>query len=415
LASQVRRTATNDLLLMFLGQAVAMLFPLIATPLLISRLGIDGFGEVMFAFAVATYLGVMVDFGFNVTSMHSLAVAKLQGPEQMAEIVSGTVVARLALATGAAAVVWGLAVLTSFMDPWMVAIAVGSLAGNVLQVGWIFQAMQRIRALALTMGVSRLIALGALISLVRGPEDVELALLLLLSPVLVSAILGWVVLGRSDVRLGRPRTGVGATMAAGFPAFLASLSSALLIGFGTLALGFFRSPADVGVFSGAARIIAAARTAVTPIQTVLFPKMSMAHARGITGWERRALMPLLAPHALLMVVVFVGAEWITKSYLGIEAPGAVLLLRALSVGILLSGIEVWAFSVMVAKDSARKASLAYFCAAAVLVALALPAVLVWGVAGAVVATVSGQMLVALLLVAAIRGVQAATAPKLASR
>ncbi|WP_210502990.1 oligosaccharide flippase family protein [Nocardioides xinjiangensis] len=406
---ELRARFSSALLLMFAGQATAMLFPLLATPLLISRLGLSGFGEVMFVFTIAMYLGVLVDFGFNVSSMHALTVARVEDPERMHEVVSRTVSARMLLAALAATVTTTVALTVPTLDAPLLLIAAASLLGNVIQVGWILQALQQVAALAFSLGASRLVALGALALMVDGPGDREVALALMLSPVLGSALIGWVLLMvRGEVRLPRPTGGMARALGSGSAAFTASLASAVLIGAGSIALGVLRTPAEVGIFSGAARIVAAARSSVTPVQTVLFPQMSLAHASGVQGWERRPFLALVVPHAVLAVAIFLSAEWITTSYLGVEAPVAVLVLQLFSVALLLAGLEVWAFSVLVAGDSARAAALSYSLAALVLVVVTLPAAAVWGVVGATAATVVGQVLVVALLVAGLRGKRDAT-------
>lgn len=393
----------REILWLTFGQMIAMFYPLIATPWLLRHLGPAGFGEVMFAFTVGLYLALVVDFGFNISGVHDIASSRHSRCE-IAGVISRVVSARAVLLTVAGSIGLVLACFPSeTASPPLIAIATLSLVGNLIQSGWIMQGLGMIGSLAISLAAPRVVALVLMVSVVHKPDDGPEAIALLTFPTFISALLGWYFLRRANVAWAGFTWLVSPALRSGFPSFVASIASGVLLNFGTLALGVLRSPVDVATFSGAARTVAAARSVFAPLQAVVLPRLSVGAADRDRGVRlRTSFWLLVVPHLSAGVVLFVFAPEIVSVYLGASVPGASVVVRVLSGALVLAGVEIWAYTVLVVNGSAGRAAKGYTSAAIYLLVVTLPIAELWGATGAALATASAQGICVVLLARALR-------------
>ena len=69
----LRTKQGQNVIMLFITQASNYLFPIIVTPLLIRKLGIDTFGEYSFVLAIIVFMGIILDYAFALTGVNGIA------------------------------------------------------------------------------------------------------------------------------------------------------------------------------------------------------------------------------------------------------------------------------------------------------------------------------------------------------
>ena len=126
-------------------QGANYLVPLLVWPYLMYSLGAEGFGIYSFGIALAQYLMMLVDFGFNLTASKQIALAQSNSLE-INRIFSSTMVAKLLLLIISLFIVIIVSVLPMYRIyrtiAWITWLMV---VGNTFSMFWLFQGVGKIR------------------------------------------------------------------------------------------------------------------------------------------------------------------------------------------------------------------------------------------------------------------------------
>src|SRR5690554_5227108 len=87
-----------------LTRGLEYLIPLITLPYLINTLGVELYGLIDYALALALYFGAVMNYGFSVTAVRRIALARNDN-HRVAEILGETIVA-IGLLIAASAIVY---------------------------------------------------------------------------------------------------------------------------------------------------------------------------------------------------------------------------------------------------------------------------------------------------------------------
>lgn len=250
------------LMLMLRGGTLAL--PLITLPVLSRALGPAGMGAIAFAQSLGLSLGAIVDFGFNITAVRSVALARASGNE-VSEIFWSIGAARLGLLGGALCLLLAV-IFFSIDDPTTRSTgicAVMLLVGTMLTPTWLFYALDRGPMLLGTTLLCRLLGLAGILLFVREGDVVDAARILFGAEMLAGLVcfftawrligkrrptISWTTLKREVKAASQASVGICASGAAEFST-----------GYLTTTLC---GPAQMGVFSAADRLVKAAASCV---------------------------------------------------------------------------------------------------------------------------------------------------------
>lgn len=118
-----------------------------------------------------------------------------------------------------------------------------------------------------------------------------------------------------------------------WPVFLSMAALSLTAATNMFLLGFVTTPAEVGYYSAAYRIVVTLRMLVAPIVTALYPHISHLAANSKENAVRflqRYTMLLALPFLLISAVLFVGAPFIVDTLFGPKFASSKLILRILA-------------------------------------------------------------------------------------
>jgi PST family polysaccharide transporter len=280
-----------NILVANVAYAARLVMPLLLLPFLSRRLESSDYGHYMYAMAVAQWLGLFIEFGFNLSATREVSAAS--SPKIIARIVAGTQDARLTLAALAAIPTLALLLWSpqfKLAPQWaLVSWFYGALVALVPQ--YYFQGTHRLRDVALADLVCAAATLATVTALVDRSNVGIVLPVMVLAPRLVSTAfltrrmqkmlaLNREVRGYSFARARR-------SLAAGIVMFKFQIYVSLYTSFNLILAGWFFSAAQIGAYASADRIIRAGLGFFSQISAAIFPKFVSMRASG-NGYLLRA-------------------------------------------------------------------------------------------------------------------------------
>lgn len=318
--------------LLLVGNAVALLAPLITVPYVARVLGPEGWAPVLVAQAAVAWLAMIVDFGFDLSAVR--AIAAEPAAEKRAAIVHQVQTAKLFLApiASVALLVIFLA-LPALDDAWMLLVASLALIWlRGLDPLWYFLGVERVPPAVVVQIIGKLGATAATFLLVHGPEDAWRVIGLQAAGAgLATAILtGWM---RHDAPRRVPRwRDAKAAMADGVTLFGFRAATGLFATGSVLLGGALLATPALAAFGAADRLVRAAIGTLHPLSQVVMPRVAAQRASGASADALIAgsLRVTGGLGLLIGLVTFFAAPVIVAVLLGPGYEAAIPLLRALA-------------------------------------------------------------------------------------
>jgi len=318
-----------------------VLFPLLILPIVSRRLGVDGFGILVFFMNLSMWLSLFIQYGFELTGIrHAVLYEKKRWCEQ------GSVIwaAQALLSAAALALIAALFPFISIIHEHAY-IALLSWISAVLQAvvpRWYFRAAQRMGLMAALESGPKILTVPLLYWAMKLKPDPALAYTILVSGYAFTLIpAAWICL-QAIGGLGRVQwRSIVVRLRVDFPIFFSQVAASLYYATNVLLLGLFVTPANVGFFGAAERIV---RSIVTvnaslpqtlyPITVKLFDNDHKAANR--TVWVSAAILGLVG--AVLAIAVYVLAPDVIMILLGRGFEPVVKITRILALTIPLFGV-----------------------------------------------------------------------------
>lgn len=403
-ARLLRSRLAGNVLSLYAIQGLNTLLPLLTLPFLLRALQPAGYGAIMFAQSLMGYALLVVEFGFNFTAAREISVAR-DKPDEIARIYWTTLAAKsLLLGVSALAVALIVVATPSFRQDWPVFAASGLLlVGNVVFPQWYFQGLERLREVAATQAVAKLVAAACIITLVHARDDRVIAAVILSAPQLL-AVAAALVLRKplAPERFHRPSMReIRQALGRSGHLFAASISTTLYLHTNTFVLGLMRGPEAVALYSLANRLISAMQALVTPVAQALFPRASLLFAENrAQAWHllKRVAWVLVPGVALASLALAIFAPTAVKLLGGSSFADVVPVLRTMAiVPVLVTAATLLAQTVMVNIGLSRQLFRIYLTVGLLNLAL-LPALIhVYDAQGAALALVIAETLGPILM------------------
>ena len=291
------------------AQVLSLVAGLVATILLPRYLGDVNLGKLAFAGALTSLFGLIADLG----TMAYLTKQVARDPAQAGALTVSAILTRIPLGLGAALLCAGIVNLTGEDDVTKAIVYVLSAGMIVVSLantfGAALQGLQRMRALAVSMVIGKLLYAGLVAALLfAGFGVVEVAIASLLSS-LMGATVGAIALGRTATatRDVTPST-LRRVVTGGIPFFV---WQAALVVYGQIdfvLLSLMTTDAVVGWYAAAYRIIMIPAFVPTTVVTAVFPALSAAAHdlpvfRGLAHRSIRLLALTTVPMAFGILVL----------------------------------------------------------------------------------------------------------------
>jgi O-antigen/teichoic acid export membrane protein len=262
--------------LLVVGQALARAMTFVAVTYLARTLGVEMFGMIGFAAAVAVYFLLVVDAGLDLIAMREVAKQESSAESVIASVFALRLgLAVVAMALLAAVVPWLASSSTGLMVMLAYSLTFLSAASNLK---WGFQALEQNGLVAVALVLSQAVYLGGVLLWINGPGDALKVPLLLFGSELTGAALLFVQYRRQGVRLWLPRSRrlSWALLKEAFPLAGTYAVRTLTVNFDLVLLGLVDNPLAVGLYSAVSRVIMLLREFGGLYYLALFPALSRA-------------------------------------------------------------------------------------------------------------------------------------------
>lgn len=329
--------------LLLVGNAIALAAPLITVPYLARVLGPAGWAPVLLAQALAAWLVMVMEFGFDLSGTRALARARTDSVERAA-VIHGVTSAKLLLAPIVTLVLIVAFALTPDLraSTGTTALAGPSLLGwtllyillRGLNPFWFFQGLERIGSAVLIDSGARLAAALGVFVFVHGPADAS-RVLALQAVAALGATLALTLQMVRDTPLALPTIAKGiATLRTGLTLFAFRAASGGFAALNLFIVSLLGTPALVAVFGGADRIIRAGIGTLNPLTQAILPRVSFLRATDDAAADRLVQRSVIVTGGLGLLIgatAFVAAPLLVQLLLGPGYEGAIPLLRILAI------------------------------------------------------------------------------------
>lgn len=260
-------------------QGLNYLLPLATVPYLARVLGVEKFGLIAFAVAMARYFELLSNYGFDLTATKDIA-RNHDDPGAVSEIFSLVLRIKLVLILAGfillLILVFGL---EKFRGDWEIfLLSYGTVLGNGLFPLWLFLGLEKMKYITLMNLFSRSLLAAGIFLFVRVETDYLLVPLLYSASALLIGVLGIGFakkhFGVSLVRAGVCKRNPREYLRAGFLNFASNVSSLLFNTSNVFLLGYLKSNTEVAIYSGAERIASGLYSMVVPINNGIYPYIS---------------------------------------------------------------------------------------------------------------------------------------------
>ena len=377
-------------------QGINYLAPLLVWPYLMVVLDAGQFGVFSFGVALAQYLMLLVDFGFNLTATKQIALAK-GNKEWTDRIFSSTMYAKFLLLAVSAVIMAGLSAVPRFAVYRKVMwIMWGMVTGHTFSMFWLYQGVGKVRLVAIVNACMKLLIMPLTFILVRSGDDVAIAAWIQVAVYIgagcVTTVLtktmglaSWVKVSWSDVAV---------QLRSSSPIFLSNAATSTYTALFVVILGCFVTSDEVGKYAAAEKIMRAACYLIwIPVCQAYFPKVSRLGQTNPSEGEnlvRRLTLLLAVCLGVAGVLLFFFAEPIAgllgKNYAGLGKLSAIMAVVPVLVGV---GGAQGQFGLIALGGKKEKRSFrnVYFAAGAVALVSVCWFAYFWGVSGAAYALV----------------------------
>jgi PST family polysaccharide transporter len=316
------------------SHALGLLVPLLTVPYLARTLHPAGWAPVLLAQALAAWVVMLLDYGFELSGARAVANARAAGHD-LATVVWRIQGAKLLLLPLGALLLVGAAQALPALraDRALVAWAMVFALARGLNPLWYFQGMERVRgAVAMDTG-GRVLAALAVFALVHDPTHGWRVVALQGAAAVLSG--GWLTLS-----LWREQPSVALSLRAAahmlrteWALFAFKASSTLYMQANTVLLGLFAPTLAVAAYGGAEKIARAAINLLDPLTRVLLPRISylvQSDAAAAASLVRRVLVMLGSGASVAGALLALLAPQVVSLLLGTGYEAAVPVLRLLA-------------------------------------------------------------------------------------
>ena len=316
-------------------QGCTYLLPLLTFPYLGRVLKPEGWGAVLFAQAIGTFIAVLVEYGFDFSGTRETA-RYADDKNRLRELVAGVLGAKVLLAC--------VGILGAIIArPWTHQVAPSSAlfwastfwgVAQGINMLWYFQGLQR---MAWAGGIDicgKIVSTFSIFVLVHSPEDGWKVMAAQATGAAVSHAIT-VMVAYQEVGFCWPTyRRVHDALRVGWAMFLFKASQTLLTSANGIILGFVASPMALGLFGGADKIRQVFNQALWPISQTLFPHQSQQVQEDVGAGSRvvrRSFWMLGALGAAMGLTLFLAAPLLVHIALGPTFAAAVPTVRVFGV------------------------------------------------------------------------------------
>lgn len=262
---------------LFILQGMNYLLPLLTFPYLVKVLGVEKFGVLAFSMAVIAYLGMITDYGFNITATRDISINK-SNKDKVTEIFSAVMMIKFLLGVISFLILYAL---VSLIDSWdknreIYFLTFGTVIGQIFLPIWFYQGMEKMKFFSIFNVIAKIIATIAIFVFVNNESDSYIVPLANSSAIIISGVFSFVLIRKHfGISFALQNLQVLKTyFTNSWHVFISNFFSNFYRNFNILILGFLSSDLIVGYYAIAEKVIKIIQMAQEIVGNVLFPHFS---------------------------------------------------------------------------------------------------------------------------------------------
>ena len=329
-------TIIENYFFMTIVQIIGSLIGIIIYPYLIRKLGSESYGLYIFALSVTTYFLKIVAFGFSMPSIRIIS-QNIDNQNVKNEVVSSVIWAKSYLAIVSTIVFFISLFFIPFLyqNKWIYIICFTQIVSEIIYPNWYFQAVQKMRVVALLQLSIRLFSIPFIFLLVKKNTDISIyAIIASLSNIIV-ALFSIAYLKKKEnisihfVSIKKLKKYYQDAL----PFFWSSSASVVKIESITIIIGIFFKMTDVAYYDLANKILLLPRLVTSSINDALFPKI-IKDTKLL--FVKKIIQIELVLGLVVIAAIVIFGHWIVVILGGIKMLSAYPLTIILSITILLN-------------------------------------------------------------------------------
>lgn len=316
-------------------QVFTILFPLLTYPYLLRVIGLELYGVILFAQAIITYVSLVINFGFNMSSAKEVAINK-NDKGKLSRIVSTTYISKFILWVICGIVY--LIVITTFdffqKYYWVYFLSYLLTFNELLLPTWFFQGIEKMKYITIVNISSRLVFVAAIFLFVKNQSDYLYVPLLNGIGAIVAGLLAlYIVFKKEGIQFRLSSIyGIKEDYKRSFPLFISSVSTQVYVNVNKLVVGSCLGMAEVSIYDLGEKILHLMKLSIQMVAQATFPKIS--RERNIRFLNK--LMFMVAGVVTAgYIIMFVSSKWIVYLFTGSYIDEAVTVMRILGVSVIL--------------------------------------------------------------------------------
>lgn len=389
------RSTTNSLaknsLYNVLYRLLNIVFPFITSVYVARVLMADGIGKVAAAQNIVSYFTIFASMGIPTYGIKLIAQFKVKSKE------SSKAFSELFVINFILNVVCSIAYyILIFTVPYfegkhlLYSVTGFSLILNIINVDWFYQGIQEYRYIAIRSLIIKIAALGALVLLVKKPQDYVIYALIT-SAALVGNYLFNIFRLPQYIKLNLKNIKLTEHLKPIFSLFIACLAAEIYVLADTTMLDIMSNSTIVGYYSMSMKIVKIIRGLVVAVSAVFLPQLSYYYYNGehdkfkkLTNQGLHILLALSLPVAM---GIFLVSDDAIITFFGNSYIGSVLTTRILSISVISVAISNYiGLQILVTIGKEKITTISTICGAAVNIVLNYVLIPIWLHEGAAIAS-----------------------------
>lgn len=317
-------------------QLIELIIPLVTIPIIINKVGIENFGLINFALVFSIFFQLIINFGFNTISVREIAINK-DDFIKIKEIHYNTINAKIILSFFcfflATIIIFSFSIFNS--TPQIFFFTMLSLFGQSLIPVWFFQGLQKSKYLTISSLIGKIFYLVAILFLLDEPKDyIMVPIYNFISYFITFSLASYIIYYKYGIihqftsfNSFREHLKMGKYM------FLSELKLFFLSSFNVFILGIVSGNVAVAYFVGAEKYLRAISNLFTPIQSSLFPVLSLKLVSNMKS-AKHLIIKIAVFFAIVLFILcfslFLLSNWIINLFLGPEMNNSVIVFKILA-------------------------------------------------------------------------------------
>lgn len=325
-------------------QIINYILPILLTPFLVSTIGIYNVGIIATAMAIAAYIQLFIDYGFNLTATREIAKDGYND-NSASKITSAVFNIKIIFSILSTILVFLLIALVPFLRENIKTLIFTFLliiTQSFFPV-WHFQGSERMHYTGLCNSLPKICSAICILFLIKDPSDTWKVQLISFFGALLSLFISILILiFKFNYRYSFSPTEIKEQLKEGYSIFVARIASGLYKNFNILILGYFSTPSAVGIYSISEKILRSLQMVQNVAGDALYPIFSKKSKDSIFFFKEQVKkynLALISAYFLFSMAIFIFSDLISSLIANSAKDGVSTSLRIMSMAFFFGGLN----------------------------------------------------------------------------